>query len=239
MAARIYQRSKNAMQSGRARAGQWVLEFESGAAKRPDPLTGWSGGADTQEQVRLTFPTLEAAQGLCRPRNGGRLPRRAGRRAEAQAPGLRRQFQIDRPAGKQVRREPSSSSIDVDRAALGALRARRRPATSASGTRWTTISSPSTPPPSPTLVSPSARSRVKPSETCRARSRSGRDRPCARRDSRSPPRARGSRPISTASPSLSSPTRPAGSSRQSRRAARDIARRGGHGRRRRRGSPRR
>ena len=30
--------------------------------KRPDPLTGWSGGAETQEQVRLTFPTLEAAQ---------------------------------------------------------------------------------------------------------------------------------------------------------------------------------
>jgi hypothetical protein len=62
MAARIYQRSKNAMQSGKARAGQWVLEFESARRKRPDPLTGWSGGAETQEQVRLTFPTLEAAQ---------------------------------------------------------------------------------------------------------------------------------------------------------------------------------
>jgi hypothetical protein len=62
MAARIYQRSKNAMQSGKARAGEWVLEFESARRKRPDPLTGWSGGAETQEQVRLTFPTLEAAQ---------------------------------------------------------------------------------------------------------------------------------------------------------------------------------
>jgi len=62
MAARIFQRSKNAMQSGRARAGEWVLEFESSRPKRPDPLTGWAGGADTQEQVRLTFPTLEAAQ---------------------------------------------------------------------------------------------------------------------------------------------------------------------------------
>ncbi len=62
MAARIYQRSKNAMQSGKARVGQWMLEFESRAPKRPDPLTGWAGGADTQEQVRLTFPTLEAAQ---------------------------------------------------------------------------------------------------------------------------------------------------------------------------------
>lgn len=62
MAARIYQKSKNAMQSGRARAGDWVLEFESSSRKRPDPLTGWSGGADTQEQVRLTFPTLDAAK---------------------------------------------------------------------------------------------------------------------------------------------------------------------------------
>lgn len=60
-AARIYQRPKNAMQSGRARVGQWVLEHEPAEAKRPDPLTGWAGSGDTQEQVRLTFPTLEAA----------------------------------------------------------------------------------------------------------------------------------------------------------------------------------
>jgi hypothetical protein len=61
-AARIYQRSKNAMQSGKARVGQWVLAFESGRPRRPDPLTGWAGGAETQEQVILTFPTLEAAR---------------------------------------------------------------------------------------------------------------------------------------------------------------------------------
>lgn len=62
MAARIYQRAKNAMQSGRARTGQWVLEFESSSPRRPDPLTGWSGGADTQAQVGLSFPSLEAAK---------------------------------------------------------------------------------------------------------------------------------------------------------------------------------
>lgn len=61
MAARIFQRSRNAMQSGKARADQWVLQFESHRPIRPDPLTGWSGGADTQSQVTLTFPTLEAA----------------------------------------------------------------------------------------------------------------------------------------------------------------------------------
>ena len=62
MAARIFQKSRNAMQSGRAQASQWVLEFESASRKRPDPLTGWSGGADTQEQVRLMFATLDAAK---------------------------------------------------------------------------------------------------------------------------------------------------------------------------------
>lgn len=60
--ARIYQRPKNAMQSGRARTDEWVLEFEPAEAKRPDPLTGWAGSGDTREQVRLSFPTVEAAQ---------------------------------------------------------------------------------------------------------------------------------------------------------------------------------
>ena len=62
MAARIFKRSKNAMQSGKARTDQWVLEFESHSRKRPDPLTGWSGGADTQAQVSLTFDSLDAAK---------------------------------------------------------------------------------------------------------------------------------------------------------------------------------
>lgn len=62
MAARIYQRYKNAMQSGRARSHEWVLEHESRRRKRPDPLTGWSGGADTSEQIKLVFPSLEAAK---------------------------------------------------------------------------------------------------------------------------------------------------------------------------------
>lgn len=62
MAARIFQRSKNAMQSGRARANEWVLQFESHHARHADPLTGWAGGADTQTQVRLSFKTLDEAK---------------------------------------------------------------------------------------------------------------------------------------------------------------------------------
>ena len=62
MAARIFQRSQNAMQSGKAHTDDWVLQFESHRAQRPDPLTGWSGGGDTQAQVTLTFPSLDAAK---------------------------------------------------------------------------------------------------------------------------------------------------------------------------------
>lgn len=61
-AARIFQRSKNAMQSGQARAGDWILQYESHRPHSPDPLTGWSGGADTQSQVTIGFPDLEAAK---------------------------------------------------------------------------------------------------------------------------------------------------------------------------------
>jgi hypothetical protein len=62
MAARIYQIPKNAMQSGRARTQSWVLEFEPAERKRADPLMGWAGSGDTREQVKLSFPTIEAAQ---------------------------------------------------------------------------------------------------------------------------------------------------------------------------------
>ena len=62
MTARIYQRPKNAMQSGRARTDEWVLEFEQSEARRADPLMGWTGSSDTQAQVQLTFPSKEEAK---------------------------------------------------------------------------------------------------------------------------------------------------------------------------------
>lgn len=55
MTARIFQRPKNAMQSGKARTDDWVLEFVPAEAKRPDPLMGWSGSGDMQQQVVLQF----------------------------------------------------------------------------------------------------------------------------------------------------------------------------------------
>lgn len=62
MQARIYKRPKSAMQSGKALIDQWVLDFVPAEAKRPDPLMGWAGSGDTQQQVQLRFPTCEDAQ---------------------------------------------------------------------------------------------------------------------------------------------------------------------------------
>ncbi|MDQ2879299.1 MAG: ETC complex I subunit [Pseudomonadota bacterium] len=61
LTARIYQHPKNAMQSGRARTNRWMLEFAPAEAKQPDPLTGWAGSGDTRDQIRLGFPTRDAA----------------------------------------------------------------------------------------------------------------------------------------------------------------------------------
>lgn len=61
MTARIYQRPKNAMQSGRARADEWVFEWEPAERHAHDPLTGWYGSADTNRQVKLGFGSKDEA----------------------------------------------------------------------------------------------------------------------------------------------------------------------------------
>ena len=62
MPARIYQPPKNAMQSGRARSDGWVLEFVPAEAKQPDPLMGWAGSGDMNQQVVLSFVSASEAQ---------------------------------------------------------------------------------------------------------------------------------------------------------------------------------
>ena len=63
--ARISELERKTTQSGKANAGRWQLEFERGEPLRPDPLTGWNGSGDTNPQVRLNFPTKEAAIAYC------------------------------------------------------------------------------------------------------------------------------------------------------------------------------
>jgi len=61
MLARIYRPAKTAMQSGKAKTAQWLLEFEPASARRPDPLMGWTQSSDMKGQVRLSFDTREEA----------------------------------------------------------------------------------------------------------------------------------------------------------------------------------
>lgn len=58
----IYAPTKTAMQSGKAKTKQWILEFEQDAgAREVDHLMGWTGSDDTLQQLRMKFPSLETA----------------------------------------------------------------------------------------------------------------------------------------------------------------------------------
>jgi len=59
--ARIYRPAKTAMQSGLAKTGKWLLEYEPATRREPDPLMGWASAGDTLNEVRLRFATLEEA----------------------------------------------------------------------------------------------------------------------------------------------------------------------------------
>jgi hypothetical protein len=68
MLARIYKPAKTAMQSGRANAREWTLEFEPEGNKERDPLMGWTSSGDTPQQVRLFFASREEAVAYCKRR---------------------------------------------------------------------------------------------------------------------------------------------------------------------------
>jgi hypothetical protein len=61
MPVRIYKPARNAMQSGKAKTGQWIVEHEASAPRTVDPLMGWTSSADTRQQLKLFFDTKEEA----------------------------------------------------------------------------------------------------------------------------------------------------------------------------------
>ena len=61
MFARIYQPSRNAMQSGNGNTEAWILEFEPESSRSIDPLMGWTSSSDMRSQVRLTFASKKQA----------------------------------------------------------------------------------------------------------------------------------------------------------------------------------
>ena len=62
MTARIFKPAKTAMQSGKAKAGNWILEHLSAEPRKIDPLMGYTSSSDMNSQIRLEFESLEAAK---------------------------------------------------------------------------------------------------------------------------------------------------------------------------------
>lgn len=61
MDVRIYQPGRTPTQSGRAHSQDWVLEPRRPGHKFLDPLMGWTGSCDTDQQVYLRFANREDA----------------------------------------------------------------------------------------------------------------------------------------------------------------------------------
>ena len=61
MAAKIFSPAKTAMQSGKAKTGRWVLEFDPEIPRKIDPLMGYTSSRDMKSQIRLTFDSREEA----------------------------------------------------------------------------------------------------------------------------------------------------------------------------------
>ncbi len=53
--------TKTAMQSGRAKATRWLLEYNPTDAPESDPLMGWAGSGDTNRQLKLWFDSKDEA----------------------------------------------------------------------------------------------------------------------------------------------------------------------------------
>ena len=58
--AKIYIPTKTAMQSGRGKLKDWILEFETREPKT-NALMGWETSDDTLEEVKLKFSSKEKA----------------------------------------------------------------------------------------------------------------------------------------------------------------------------------
>jgi hypothetical protein len=105
MRIRIFQPSKNAMQSGRAGMDDWRIEPELATPRVPESLMGWVSAGDTLSELcgRLRFRTREEAASFAR---------RKGWEYFVEEPALRRirprnyldNFRIIRPEDEERRR---------------------------------------------------------------------------------------------------------------------------------------
>lgn len=66
MTVKIYKPSKSAMQSGRGKFDQWILEYELESTRAPGGIMGWATSSDTNNQVRLKFDTCAEAEAFAK-----------------------------------------------------------------------------------------------------------------------------------------------------------------------------
>jgi hypothetical protein len=65
MTARIYKPARTAMQSGQAKAKEWMLDYEPEQRRTVEPLMGWTSSSDMKQQVQLQFDTKDEAIAYC------------------------------------------------------------------------------------------------------------------------------------------------------------------------------
>ncbi len=58
---KIYSPSKNVMQSGFANSTGWILEYSADNTANIEPVMGWTSSDNVLKQVKLKFPSSEAA----------------------------------------------------------------------------------------------------------------------------------------------------------------------------------
>ena len=61
MQASIYKPTKTTMQSGLANNQHWLLEFAHDGTRNIEPVMGWISSKDMLQEVKIKFPTKEAA----------------------------------------------------------------------------------------------------------------------------------------------------------------------------------
>ena len=92
---KIYKPAKTAMQSGRRKTKNWVLEHPRASKVVPEPLMGWQASADTAQQVKLYFESSDAAISYCRTHNIA--------------------FEVVKPKQRRVRRKAYADNFAFDR----------------------------------------------------------------------------------------------------------------------------
>ncbi len=59
------------MQSGREKAGDWILETERPSAQSPEPIMGWTQSGDTLNQIKMEFPSRDKAEAFAKSQGWG------------------------------------------------------------------------------------------------------------------------------------------------------------------------